>query len=135
MFNTKPPGKPLSELEHQLMQVLWSLGPASAEQVRDALKPQRPLKDSTIRTLLRRLQQKGYVTHEVKGRTFIYRGSEPPQNVAAKAVRQIIDRFCDGSLEQLLVGMVENKVVDRAELQELARKLAKQTPAQTGKGE
>ena len=133
MFNAK---KPLSELEHQLMRVLWTLGPASAEHIRDALTPQRRLKDSTIRTLLRRLQQKGYVTHEVKGRTFIYRGSEPPQNVAAKAVRQIIDRFCDGSLEQLLVGMVENKVVDRAELQELARKLAKQTPArQTGKGE
>ncbi len=53
MFNAK---KPLSELEHQLMQVLWALGPASAEQVRDAMTPQRPLKDSTIRTLLRRLQ-------------------------------------------------------------------------------
>jgi len=118
------------------MQVLWSLGPASAEQVRDALAPTRPLKDSTIRTLLRRLQLKGYATHEVKGRTFIYRGSEAPQNVAAKAVRQIIDRFCDGSLEQLLVGMVENKVVDRDELQELARRIAKQTPAkQTAKGE
>jgi len=48
--------------------------------------------------------------------------------VAVRAVRQILDRFCDGSLEQLLVGLVENDVVDRAELQELARKLA-QSPA------
>jgi predicted transcriptional regulator len=127
----KPARKPLSELEHQLMQVLWKLGPANAEQVRDALAPKRPLKDSTIRTLLRRLQEKGYVTHEVDGRTFIYRGVERPQNVAAKAVRQIIDRFCDGSLEQLLVGMVENKIVDRAELQELARKIGRKT----GKGD
>jgi BlaI family transcriptional regulator, penicillinase repressor len=128
MFNAKKPQrKPLSELEHQVMQVLWSLGPSSSEQVRDALAPTRPLKDSTIRTLLRRLHAKGYVTHEVTGRTFIYRGAEAPQNVAAKAVRQIIDRFCDGSLEQLLVGMVENKVVGRAELQELARKIARQT--------
>ena len=109
------------------MQVLWGLGPSRSEQVRDALAPTRPLKDSTIRTLLRRLHAKGYVTHEVEGRTFIYRGVEPPQNVAARAVRQIIDGFCDGSLEQLLVGMVENKVVDRAELQELARKIARQT--------
>jgi BlaI family penicillinase repressor len=123
MFNASR--KPLSELEHRVMQVLWRLGPSRAEQVRDALAASRPLKDSTIRTLLRRLHAKGYVTHEVDGRTFIYRGVETPRNVAAKAVRQIIDRFCDGSLEQLLVGMVENKVIDGAELQELARKIGR----------
>jgi BlaI family penicillinase repressor len=44
-----------------------------------------------------------------------------------RAVRQILDRFCDGSLEQLLVGLVENEVVDRAELQQLARKLGKKS--------
>jgi BlaI family transcriptional regulator, penicillinase repressor len=41
-----------------------------------------------------------------------------------RAVRQILDRFCDGSLEQLLVGLVETEVVDRGELQKLAQKLA-----------
>lgn len=109
------------------MQVLWRVGPAGSERVRDDLAPKRTLKDSTIRTLLRRLQEKGYVTHQVEGRTFIYRAVEAPQNVAARAVRQIIDRFCDGSLEQLLVGMVENKVIDPAEIQELARKVARKT--------
>ena len=49
------------------------------------------------------------------------------RNVAVRAVRQILDRFCNGSLEQLLVGMVENQVVDRAELQQLARKLGQRT--------
>jgi predicted transcriptional regulator len=68
------------------------------------------------------------VKHEVQGRTFIYSGVELPRNVAVRAVRQIIDKFCGGSLEQLLVGMVENKVVDRAELQELARKIARKAP-------
>jgi BlaI family penicillinase repressor len=132
MFNAKKPSrKPLSELEHQIMQVLWKLGPSGSEKLRDALGAKHPLKDSTIRTMLRRLEEKQYVTHEIDGRTFIYRGVDPPQNVAAKAVRQIIDRFCEGSLEQLLIGMVENKIVDRAELQELARKIG----SQAGKGE
>ncbi len=124
----KQPRKPLSELEHEIMRIIWTLGPVGSERIREALAPARPLKDSTIRTVLRRLQEKGYVKHEVQGRTFIYSGVEPPRNVAVRAVRQIIDKFCGGSLEQLLVGMVENKVVDRAELQELARKLARKAP-------
>lgn len=105
------------------MEILWKDGPATAEQIREALAPRQVLKDSTVRTVLRRLQEKGYVHHRIEGKAFVYSGVEKPRNVAVRAVRQILDRFCDGSLEQLLVGMVENEVVDRAELQRLARKL------------
>ena len=122
--SSKQPPKDLSELERKIMEVLWQSGPANSEQVREALAPNRPLKDSTVRTILRRLQEKGYVRHRVEGRTYIYRVVEEQQNVAVRAVRQIIDRFCGGSVEQLLVGMVENEVVDRKELQELARRIA-----------
>jgi predicted transcriptional regulator len=124
----KPPYAALSALEHQLMEILWTTGSGTAEQIRTALTPKHVLKDSTIRTVLRRLQAKGYVTHRLEGKAFVYRGVERPRNVAVRAVRQILDRFCDGSLEQLLVGMVENEVVDRAELRKLARRLA-QNPA------
>jgi predicted transcriptional regulator len=126
--NPKPPRAALSALEHQLMEILWTTGSGTAEQIRKALAPQHVLKDSTVRTVLRRLQEKGYVTHRLEGKAFVYNGVEKPQNVAVRAVRQILDRFCNGSLEQLLVGMVENEVVDRAELQKLARRLA-QSPA------
>jgi len=124
----KPLRAALSVLEHQLMEILWKAGSGTAEQIRAALAPQHVLKDSTVRTVLRRLQEKGYVTHRVEGKAFVYSGVEKPRNVAVRAVRQILDRFCEGSLEQLLVGMVENEVVDRAELQRLAQRLGK-TPA------
>ncbi|SPE43529.1 Transcriptional repressor, CopY family [Candidatus Sulfopaludibacter sp. SbA3] len=123
--NSKAPRKGLSDLEHQLMEILWKSGPGTAEQIREALAPKHALKDSTIRTVLKRLQEKGYVTHKIEGKAFVYSGVEKPRNVAVRAVRQILDRFCDGSLEQLLVGLVENEVVDRAELQQLARKVAR----------
>jgi len=121
---SKPPRKSLSELEHQLMEILWSGGPATTDQIREALAPRHALKDSTIRTVLKRLHGKGYVEHRLVGKAYVYRGVEKPRNVAVQAMRQLIDRFCNGSLEQLLVGMVENEVVDRAELQELARKVS-----------
>jgi predicted transcriptional regulator len=106
------------------MDILWKTGPATAEQIREALTPRHPLKESTIRTVLKRLHEKGYVNYRIEGKAFVYSGVEKPRNVAASAVRQILDRFCDGSLEQLLVGMVENEVVDRAELRQLAQRLA-----------
>jgi BlaI family penicillinase repressor len=122
--NPTPPRSALSPLEHQLMEILWKRGSGTAEQIREALAPRHALKDSTIRTVLRRLQEKGYVNHKLEGKAFVYSGVEKPRNVAVRAVRQILDKFCDGSLEQLLVGLVENEVVDSAELQQLAQKLA-----------
>jgi len=113
----------LGELEQLLMEFVWSQGPCTAEACRDALAPTRPLKDSTVRTVLRRLEEKGYLSHEVDGRTFVYRATQQRRSVAARAAQQIIDRFCGGSVEQLLVGMVENAVLEPKELEMLARKI------------
>jgi predicted transcriptional regulator len=113
----------LSELEHLVMEFIWSHGPSSSEQVRDGLRKEWPMKDSTARTILRRLETKGFLTHRVDGRTYIYDGIEDRENTAIRAVRQIIDRFCQGSAESLLVGMVENEVIDTDQLERLARKV------------
>jgi BlaI family transcriptional regulator, penicillinase repressor len=125
--NTTPDHDPadLGELERAVMRLVWRHGEITAEQVREQLSEQdRPLKDSTIRTVLRRLEEKGYVTHTVESRTFRYRPSESRQLVAGRAVKRIIDRFCDGSVEALLVGMVDSEVLDRTELQRLAERIA-----------
>ena len=108
------------------MDYVWSQGAVTAEACREAVASARPMKDSTIRTVLRRLEEKGYVTHEVEGRTFLYRASDRRQNVAARAVKNIIDRLCRGSVEELVVGMVDNEVLDPKQLQRLARKIAEQ---------
>jgi predicted transcriptional regulator len=115
----------LSELESQLMDILWKRGPSTAEQIRESLAPKHALKDSTVRTILGRLREKGYVKHKVEGKAFVYSVVEKPRSVAVRAVRQILDRFCEGSLEELLIGLVENEVVDAAELQLLAKKISK----------
>jgi predicted transcriptional regulator len=124
MFRAKKLRKPLSELEHLIMEVVWARPSATAEQVRDSLAERHPMKESTARTMLSRLEEKGYLTHTVDGRTNVYRGVEGPREVAAGAVRQIIDRLCGGSVEQLLVGMVDDEVLDERELQRLAQKIA-----------
>ncbi len=94
----------------------------TAEQAREELN--RPLKDSTVRTVLRRLEEKGYLAHTMEDRTFIYRPAESRQRVAGRAAKRIVDWFCEGSVEALLVGMVDSKVLDQAELQRLAARIA-----------
>lgn len=126
MTNRKRAGlKNLGEVEQLLMDYVWAHGVSTAEACREALAPRRPMKDSTVRTILRRLEEKGYITHETSGRTYVYRATEPRESVAARAVKHIVDRFCGGSVEQLLAGMVENEVLDRRALEKLARKIAR----------
>ena len=115
------------------MDYVWSRGPCSSEECREALADARPMKESTVRTVLRRLEEKGYVAHELNGRTFMYRAAEARQNVAVRAVRNIIDRFCGGSAEELVIGLVDHQVLDRRRLEQLARKIAQD--AQAAKGE
>jgi len=112
----------LGELERGVLAIIWRLGAVTAEQVREELA--RPLKDSTVRTVLRRLEEKGYLAHSVENRTFLYRPAESRQRVAGRAVKRIVDWFCEGSVEALLVGMVDSKVLDRGELQRLAARIA-----------
>jgi len=105
------------------MQLIWHHGASSAEAVRARLE--RPLKESTVRTVLKRLEQKGFVTHSLDNRTFIYQAAAPPGRVAANAVQNIIDRFCNGSIEEVLVGMVDAEMLDPQMLRTLANKIAK----------
>lgn len=110
---------PLTELENEVMQAVWSAGASSVESVHDAVSPKRKLKEATIRTLLRRLEQKGYLRHQAEGRAYIYQAAEPARSLAARAVRQIIDGLCKGSMEELVSGMVDAKVLSKGELDKL----------------
>jgi BlaI family penicillinase repressor len=123
-----PPHDPagLGELEQAVLRTVWQAGQASAEQVRERLHAAgRVLKESTVRTVLRRLEEKGYLAHTVEQRTFIYRAAADDRSVAGRAVQRIVDRFCGGSVEALLVGMVDAEVLSGRELERLAAKIAK----------
>lgn len=111
----------LGELELEVMQLVWDKGEVTAEQVREKLA--RLPKESTVRTVLKRLEDKGYVTHRVDGRTFIFQAAEARQEVAARAVKRIVDWFCNGSVEEVLVGMADARMLDQKTLKVLAERI------------
>jgi predicted transcriptional regulator len=110
---------PLTELENDVMQAVWDAAPCTVEAVHLTVSRGRSIKETSIRTLLRRLEQKGYLTHQEEGRAYVYRAVEPARSLAARAVRQIIDRFCRGSVEELVSGMVDAKVLSKGEMDRL----------------
>jgi predicted transcriptional regulator len=74
--------------------------------------------------VLRKLEEKNLVNHRTEGRTFLYRAVETKRGLAARAVHHVIERFCNGSVEELLVGMVDNQVIAPKQLRKLAEKIA-----------
>lgn len=118
----------LTDLENDVMQAVWEGGTCSVEAVHLIVSRNRNLKETTIRTLLRRLEQKGYLRHESDGRAYVYRAMEPSRSLAARAVRQIIDRFCQGSVEELVSGMVEAKVLSKVDIDQLEKFVRNRRP-------
>ena len=112
---------PLGDLEHELLTILWQHGEMTALAIGKHIA--RKLKDATIRTVLRRLEDKGYVSHTVVSGTFIYRAAESAESTAAKAVKGIVDRFCGGSIERVLAGLVDASLLDPGQLAAIAGKL------------
>ena len=121
--STQPSHDPaeLGELERSILLLVWRHGSVTADRVREELD--RPLKSSTVRTVLRRLEEKGYLAHHIDDRAFIYRPVQSQQRVAGRAVKRIVDWFCEGSVEALLVGMVDSRMLGQAELQRLAERI------------
>jgi BlaI family transcriptional regulator, penicillinase repressor len=118
-----PRSQSLGSLEQQVLEFLWQHSPTTAEAVRSSLSSEKRLTDSTIRTVLRRLEAKGYVNHRVQGQQFLYSSSRPARTVAAEGVRDILRRFCRGSVEELLAGMVDHRIVKVSELRRLTEKI------------
>ncbi len=125
MSRAKPPRhRTLGQAEQTVMNHVWAHGPVSAEACREALAASWPMKESTVRTVLRRLEEKGYVAHTLEGRAYLYEAVHAPMTVATRAVQTLIDRFCGGSAEALVMGMVDDEVLGRRALDRIQRRIA-----------
>ncbi len=113
----------LTRLQQAILDYVASKGSVTADQVREGVKREHPLKDSSVRTLLRRLEARDLISHTVEGKTFIFRAEVASTSVAASAVRRLIDGFWNGSAEKFLTGLVDEKVLSSADLRRLAKRV------------
>jgi predicted transcriptional regulator len=109
----------LTEREAQIMDIVWRLGEATAEQVREAM-PGRP-HDSTVRTLMRVLESKGYLAHEPRGKAYVYRAKVARRKAQGLVLRSVLARFFAGSAEDLVLRLIEDEHLSPAQLDEVRR--------------
>jgi predicted transcriptional regulator len=114
----------LTEGELPLMEVLWKKGPATVGDVVAALPADPPLAYSTVLTTLRILEAKGYLRHTKKGRAFVYEPVIVQEEASRKALGYLVNRFFGGSRELLVVNLLKEETIGRAELRRIKKMIA-----------
>jgi predicted transcriptional regulator len=106
----------LAPVELMLMKSVWRLGEATVQQVRDDVASERDLAYTTVLTMLRTLEQKGFLTHEERGRRYVYRPLVSEEQVGTGMLHDLLQRVFDGSPERLLTRLLEVRRLDEEEL-------------------
>ncbi len=122
MSAQRKPKSQLTPLELKIMQVLWSLGPSNVQAVQGGLSEE--LAYTTVQTVLNVLQRKGHVKRSLVGRAYEYRSVDTREKALGSAVRDLLGRMFDGSVEDLLMNLVRTRQLDAAKLAELAQRVA-----------
>ncbi|MEQ8637112.1 BlaI/MecI/CopY family transcriptional regulator [Gimesia maris] len=98
---------PLTEIQREMMEIVWQREEVTVSEVRDALSAQRPLARNTVQTMLVRLEEKGWLKHREQGRTFVYSANRPRTVSLGAKVSQMVDRLFAGSPEEMVTALLE----------------------------
>ena len=111
----------LGRLEMQIMNVVWEKGKATVHEVKEALGKGRKPAYSTILTMMRKIEEKGYLEHDVDDRTYVYRPTISQDAARRSILGDILDRLFAGSPTLLLNSLVEQNQVNEQELDQLKK--------------
>ena len=109
----------VGKVQTRILRVLWRLRKAAARQITEELLKEEPIAHSTVQTLLRKLEAKGAVAHDVDERTFIFRPLVTEEQVVRSATRELLSRIFDGSAYGLVAHIVKNERISRRELKRI----------------
>ncbi|HOW67082.1 MAG TPA: BlaI/MecI/CopY family transcriptional regulator [Candidatus Paceibacterota bacterium] len=111
----------LGDLQLQILKVLWARKEAAVTDVHAVIHVQPALAYTTIATMLRKMEQRGLVTHRLEGRTFIYRAAVTEDQVERGMAEHVLDRVFNGRLADLVSDLLREREVDAEELERLSR--------------
>jgi BlaI family transcriptional regulator, penicillinase repressor len=121
----------LSPAQCEIMEIVWERGEVTAKEVRRVLSRTRKVARNTVRTLLERMEDKGWLEHRAEGRTFLYAAARPRHDTVGQKVREIVETVCGGSPETLVTALLDYRGLRPAELKRIRQLLDR---AQAGKG-
>src|SRR5258707_1363776 len=117
---TKRPTLPgLSQSQREIMEIVWDRGEVSAIEVRDILSMKRDLAKNTVRTLLDRMEEKGWLKHREDGRTYLYSAGQPREASIGQKVLEVVEHVCGGSPEELVTALLDYRGLSPQELKRI----------------
>lgn len=117
---------PLGETEMEVLQLVWELGEATVNDVRDRILEDRDVAYTTIMTVMKNLAEKGYLTYEKEGRTYVYEPARPPEEVRHSLLAELMGKVFEGSASALVQTLVQNEELtadERAQIQSLIEQM------------
>jgi BlaI family transcriptional regulator, penicillinase repressor len=109
----------LSKGEMEVARVLWELGQGTVREVHEAFPADRPIDFATVQTYLRRLESKGYIASQLRGRAAVYTPKIQPRKVIGQTIDELIDRLFGGEAMPLVRHLIEDRGITDEELAEL----------------
>jgi BlaI family transcriptional regulator, penicillinase repressor len=117
----RPRSKTLTGQELEIMKIVWERERATVRDVYEALLEKRKVAYTTVMTMMKILEQKGFLKKSQEERAYVYRPAQPKGQVIGAMVREFINRVFNGSAEPLLVHLVEDHHLSQKDLEEIAK--------------
>ncbi|MBP7049851.1 MAG: BlaI/MecI/CopY family transcriptional regulator [Phycisphaerae bacterium] len=111
----------MSPAETEILRLVWQLGEATVQQVRDALPENRKVAYKTVQTLLRRLEEKGYLTHKIEGKAHVFCPAVKREAVVKRTVLDFLDRLFGGDPRPLMHFLAREGRIDQKDIEELKK--------------
>ena len=122
----------LSPAQREIMEIVWQRGEVTAAEVRRILSQTRKVARNTVRTLLERMEDKGWLAHRAEGRTYYYKAARPRTDTVGQKVRDIVETICGGSPEVLVTALLDYRGLEADELKRI-RQILDQARARRGR--
>jgi len=119
MATRRPTLPGLSQSQREIMEIVWDRGEVSAIEVRDILSQKRDLAKNTVRTLLDRMEEKGWLKHREDGRTYLYSAAQPREASIGQKVLEVVEHVCGGSPEELVTALLDYRGLSPQELKRI----------------
>ncbi|MGB2866788.1 MAG: BlaI/MecI/CopY family transcriptional regulator [Sedimentisphaerales bacterium] len=109
----------LSPSETEILRLVWQLDKATVQQVCDNLPARRKIAYATVQTLLRRLENKGYLKHDVRGKAHVFFAAVKKEHVVKRSVGDFLDRLFGGDPIPLMQYLAEHGKLDAEDIERL----------------
>jgi len=117
----RPKSRTLTELELEIMKIVWQVKSATVRDVYETLLERRKVAYTTVMTMMRILEQKQYLKRRLEERAYVYQATRSSNKVIKGMVREFVNRVFNGSAQPLLAHLVEDRRLSEKDLKEITR--------------